>query len=145
MAVFVVKNAPSLESMFNFLLAPAHVTDYFFTGASLWKGCIIRFPSAPSQTTLKRDNRRYTRQMEHVVLIMAIQSVTLTARSTLGLVARYVNFPFVKTYLMRCSNTAGAVILLITAELAAYPAAQDPLLHHLELVLLLDRMECVVL
>jgi hypothetical protein len=80
--------------------------------------------------------------MEHVVLITEIQSATRIARSTLVHAARYARFLVgSETYLTRRSNMAGAEILLITAELAAFLAAQALLQPVLPLVL----MECAVL
>lgn len=89
--------------------------------------------------------------MVHVVLLMAMQSVTRTVLSTLVHVARYAILLLVdEACLMSCSNTVGAAVLLTTAELAASPAAQvpqrhHPLLFHLRLVLPLVLMECVAL
>ena len=82
--------------------------------------------------------------MEPAVLTTAIRSAIPTAQSTVVLVARYVGCLLDETYLTRSSNTAGAVILLITAELDACRAAQAPLPRYLQPDLLLDRMECAV-
>jgi hypothetical protein len=83
--------------------------------------------------------------MEHVAQTTVIRSATPIAPFTLVHVARYVGLLVAENYLTRNSNTAGAVTLLIIAELGAFPAARAHLLHLLNLVLLLDRMECVVL